>query len=59
MNNTYENLIDEVIERIKTDVRYKNYTAIEEMLKTIPIQTLIAFLSEEDGNKFNHLTKNI
>tara|TARA_B100000963_G_scaffold43657_1_gene32570 strand:+ start:342 stop:473 length:132 start_codon:yes stop_codon:yes gene_type:complete len=39
-------LIDKVIDQIVIDVNKKDYTAIEELLKVIPRENLIGFLSE-------------
>ena len=39
-------LIDKVIAQIIVDVSQKDYTAIEELLKVIPNENLIGFLSE-------------
>jgi len=44
--NKHQKLIDAVIEQIKTDVRVKDMTAIEELLCELPIEKLIGFLPE-------------
>ena len=41
-----EELIDLVIEQIIKDVRSEDYTAIQEMLLTVPESNLKSFLSE-------------
>ena len=45
--NKHQELIDAVIEQIKTDVRGKDMTAIEELLCALPVEKLIGFLPEE------------
>jgi hypothetical protein len=42
-----QELIDKVIQQIKLDVDYGDYTAIEELLKACPEVNLEAFLSEQ------------
>lgn len=39
-------LIDKVIKQIEQDVENEDFTAIEELLKFVPIIHLTAFLSE-------------
>ena len=46
MEDTNKTVIDKVIAQIILDVRQKDYTAIEELLKVIPKENLIGFLSE-------------
>jgi len=43
----HQELIDAVIEQIKTDVRFKDMTAIEKLLDELPVEKLIGFLPEE------------
>ena len=45
--NKHQELIDAVIEQIKTDVRGKDMTAVEELLCALPVEKLIGFLPEE------------
>ena len=45
-------LINEVIEHIKEDVAMGDFTAIEELLKFCPTESLIAYLPEEQGKRF-------
>ena len=45
--NKHQELIDAVIEQIKTDVRGEDMTAIEELLCELPVEKLIGFLPEE------------
>lgn len=45
--NKNQELIDAVIEQIKTDVLGKDMTAIEELLCALPVEKLIGFLPEE------------
>jgi hypothetical protein len=52
---TKEKLIDKVIQTIIMDVHYGDLTAVEELLKTTPIEDLINYLPEEDQKKFKHL----
>lgn len=46
MNTNKERLIELVLDQIKSDVEYGDYTAIVEMLKALPIKTLAAYLPE-------------
>tara|TARA_R100000231_G_scaffold134234_1_gene107628 strand:- start:918 stop:1097 length:180 start_codon:yes stop_codon:yes gene_type:complete len=43
-----ESIIDDVIEHIKLDVIYGDYTAIAELLQHTPTDNLIAFLPETE-----------
>ena len=45
MNNT---LINRVLKQIKSDVENKDLTAIEELLKCVPDEILIAYLPEDE-----------
>jgi hypothetical protein len=47
---TKQQLIDAVIEEIKNDVQYGDFTAIEELLKFCPVPNLISYLP--DDNEF-------
>ena len=40
-------LYDEVMEQMAEDMRNSDFTAIEELLKSVPRENLIAFLKEE------------
>ena len=42
-----QGLIDAAIEQINIDIDNGDYTAIEELLKSVPEEKLRAFLSEE------------
>ena len=41
-----QELIDQVIEQIKTDVEDQDMTAIEELLRFVPTEYLLGYLSE-------------
>jgi hypothetical protein len=43
------NLIDMVLDQIKSDVIGDDFTAIEELLKSVPEKDLIAYLPEESA----------
>ena len=47
-----DNLIDTVIEKIKEDINFGDMTAIDELLRFIPKENLIGFLSEEQWGDF-------
>jgi hypothetical protein len=52
-----QNLLDKVIEEIQSDVNEGDLTAIEELLKFVPIPNLIGYLSDMgDLKKFEPLT---
>lgn len=42
-----EELFDKVLEQLKRDIICKDYTAIDELLRTVPEDVLIAFLAED------------
>ena len=42
-----QELLDKVLEQLKSDIRSKDYTAIDELLRACPEDSLRAFLSEE------------
>jgi hypothetical protein len=42
-----EDLFDGVIDQLRADIEWRDYTAIEELLKFVPRENLIAYLSEE------------
>jgi len=42
----YDALIDQVIDQIKSDMLSEDYTAIDELLRFIPVKHLKSFLSE-------------
>ena len=44
---TDEILYDEVMEQMAEDMRNSDFTAIEELLKFVPRENLIAFLKED------------
>jgi hypothetical protein len=47
MSKVDEDLVERVLIQIHEDVEVGDFTAIEEMLKNVPIQHLEAFLSED------------
>jgi hypothetical protein len=40
-------LFDGVIDQLRSDIEWRDYTAIEELLKFVPRENLIAYLKEE------------
>lgn len=44
---TDEELFDSVIEQLHSDIEWGNFEAIEELLKFVPRENLIAFLKED------------
>jgi hypothetical protein len=42
-------LIDQVIEQMKKDVSYGDWTAIAELLESVPEENLKSFLPEEEA----------
>jgi hypothetical protein len=44
----YSDLIDRVLDQIVQDTTNNDFTAIEELLKFVPRENLIAYLPEED-----------
>jgi len=40
-------LFDQVIDQLRADIEWRDYTAIEELLKFVPRENLMAYLSEE------------
>ena len=44
---TDEELFDSVIEQLHSDIDWGNFEAIEELLKLVPRENLIAFLKED------------
>lgn len=51
----YEELIDEVIEAIKSDINFGDLTVLDELLRMIPTKNLIQSLAEERWFKFKDL----
>ena len=47
-------LVDRVIEEIKNNILAGDLTAIDELLKFIPKENLIAFLPEEEWERFEN-----
>lgn len=41
-------LFDRVIDQLRADIEWRDFTAIEELLKFVPRENLIAYLSEEN-----------
>lgn len=56
-NNLKQELIERVIEQIKDDLANYGVEAIEELLNFCPVENLIGYLTEEEGNKFGSLLK--
>ena len=56
-NELKQELIEKVIEQIILDLAYREVEAIEELLGFCPVENLIGYLSEEEGNKFGSLLK--
>jgi len=50
MEKYHEKLIDYALEQIVNDVNGGDLTAIEELLKFVPIEKLMGFLKEEKAN---------
>ena len=44
----YPSLIDRVLDQIREDVEIGDYTAIEELLKTVDTDVLVGYLPERD-----------
>ena len=44
--NNFDELIDRVIDQIKSDMLSEDYTAIDGLLRFIPVKHLKSFLSE-------------
>ena len=42
-----EDLFDRVIDQLRADIEWRDFTAIEELLKFVPRENLIAFLKED------------
>jgi hypothetical protein len=40
-------LFDQVIDQLRSDIEWRDFTAIEELLKFVPRKNLIAFLKED------------
>jgi hypothetical protein len=40
-------LFDQVIDQLRSDIEWRDFTAIEELLKFVPRENLIAYLKEE------------
>jgi hypothetical protein len=47
-----DDLVDRVIEEIERDILNGDLTAVDELLKFIPTKNLIAFLPEEEWEKY-------
>lgn len=45
-------LVDAVIEHMKKQIEWGDWTAIDELLRFVPRKYLIGFLDEEDAEKF-------
>ena len=44
---TDQTLFDKVIDQIRSDIEWRDFTALEELLKFVPRENLIAYLPEE------------
>lgn len=53
-----ENLINRVIAEIKKDFETGDLTALDEMLKSTPVRSLIAYLPEEEWKNFEEVKSN-
>jgi hypothetical protein len=42
-----EELFSQVVNQLRADIAWRDFTAIEELLKFVPRENLIAYLSEE------------
>ena len=42
-----QELVDDVIEQMKDDISTEDWTAIDELLKSCPVENLISYLPEE------------
>jgi hypothetical protein len=42
-----QSLIDRVLDQLEDDIKDRDFTAIEELLKFVPEENLIAYLPEE------------
>ena len=40
-------LFDQVIDQLRSDIEWRDFTAIEELLRFVPRENLIAFLKED------------
>jgi len=56
--NIKQELINDVIDRIKFDLLNGDETAIDELLNFIPNKNLIYFLPERDWKKYQSLNQN-
>jgi hypothetical protein len=52
---TKQDLIDTVVNQMRQDVHYGDYSAVEGLLALSPAENLIAYLPEKDWKEFNHL----
>jgi hypothetical protein len=52
---TKQDLINTVLKQIEVDVDCRDYTAIEELIQHLSMDTLIEYLPVNDWNKFKHL----
>jgi hypothetical protein len=43
----FQDLFSRVIAQLRADIAWRDFTAIEELLKFVPRENLIAYLSEE------------
>lgn len=56
MNEKKQQLIDAVLEQIKENIAEGDLTAIEELLRFVPLQNLIQFLPEEVWKNYYLMT---
>jgi hypothetical protein len=42
-----DRLLGQVVDQLRADIEWRDFTAIEELLKFVPRENLIAYISEE------------
>lgn len=55
MEERKQELVDAVIEDLKKSFKYGDYTVLDELLKKLPLETLVQSLPEEDWEKFSEI----
>lgn len=50
-----DDLVDRVISHIEKDIREKDVTALDELLKFCPVKNLVTYLPEEEWAEFSKL----
>ena len=56
MEERKQELVDEVIESLKRDFKHGDYTILDDLLKRLPLETLVQSLPEEDWEKFPEIS---